>query len=164
MLITYKNFDKITFPVFRLESDNLEMADGILWSDNRVLDDRNMPGATLGLRRLQTPFKDIVPLPWSIPTVVNLIRNRGGSYIDSTGLVIYYEKTKMVKLAYYKIRKIQPQKTHSLVWVSNLNFPFTVPRPPDAGLTWAGILHINDFPWLLYEFAEKKLKRTIRKI
>ena len=49
------DYNNIDFPVFVLHTDNIELIDGILWIDNQVLDDKNMSGKTLGIRRLQSP-------------------------------------------------------------------------------------------------------------
>jgi len=57
---------EINFPVYVVHTDNIELIDGILWIDDQVLDDRNMPGDTLGKRRLQTPMKSLYPLKYMI--------------------------------------------------------------------------------------------------
>ena len=41
------NYEAIVFPVYTVHTDNVEMADGILWVEDQVLDDRNMKGKTL---------------------------------------------------------------------------------------------------------------------
>ncbi len=41
MLITYKDFNKIAFPAFLLESGNWERVDGLLFCDGQVVDDTN---------------------------------------------------------------------------------------------------------------------------
>ena len=48
--------DKLVFPCFVIHSDNVELIDGILWLDDQVLDDKNMSGHTLGIRRIQSPI------------------------------------------------------------------------------------------------------------
>ena len=164
MRITYKNFQKINFPLFKIESDNLELADGILWLDNQVVDDRNMPGKTLGIRRAQSPFKVLYKVKGAVPDVSSLIRNSAGTYLDNYGNIIFYEKTTFAQLKYYRIRKIQKRGTESMVWVGNINFPFIVPRPPAPGNKWAGVLHIKGVPWILYSFSETRQKTTRRKI
>ena len=52
----------LVFPIFVLHSDNVELLDGILWLDDQVLDDKNMKGRSLGIRRLQSPMKSLYPL------------------------------------------------------------------------------------------------------
>ena len=59
MVITYRTIGHVTFPAFPLPSSNWEEQDGLLYLENKLLDDKNMKGKTLGRRRLQTPFKDL---------------------------------------------------------------------------------------------------------
>ena len=51
MVITYKTLGHIAFPAFPLPSSNWEEQDGLLYLDNKLLDDKNMKGKTLGRRR-----------------------------------------------------------------------------------------------------------------
>jgi len=44
-------YDKLEFPVFVLHTNNIELIDGLLFIDKEILDDTNMKGKTLGLRR-----------------------------------------------------------------------------------------------------------------
>ena len=60
------NKDELQFPIYVIHSDNVELIDGIIWLDDQVLDDKNMKGDTLGLRRLQSPMKSIYPLKYMI--------------------------------------------------------------------------------------------------
>ena len=50
------------FPLYVVHTDEVIEADGILWIEDQVLDDKNMSGKTLGKRRLQTPMKSLYPL------------------------------------------------------------------------------------------------------
>ena len=130
----------LTFPLFILpENADIEEIDGILFADGKCLDDKNSAGSTLGRRRLQTSYPNIYPLTKAV-------------------------HDRMVPLKYHLIKKVQTKDHASLVWIEDINFPFEVPRPPDAGMYWAGILYEKSHPWLLYEFAEKQKKDTKRKI
>ena len=62
MVLTYKDIQRILFPVFSLPSSNIILSDGILYIDNYIIDDRNMEAETLGLRRLKTPMKPLYKL------------------------------------------------------------------------------------------------------
>ena len=42
--------------------------------------------------------------------------------------------------------------------------PFTIPRPPSEEIEYVGVLHLNELPWMLYEYSEIKLKDTKRKV
>ena len=95
--------DKLVFPCFVIHSDNVELIDGILWLDDQVLDDKNMSGHTLGIRRIQSPMNSIYPLRYMIEDITGLMRHRGKFFIDNLGKVFNYEKTETVKLQYHKI-------------------------------------------------------------
>ena len=84
MVITYKNFGHVAFPAFPLPSSNWEEQDGLLYLDNKLLDDKNMKGKTLGRRRLQTPFKDLIPLKASVTDTIGLIKHGNSAFIDKT--------------------------------------------------------------------------------
>lgn len=164
MIITYRDFKRLEFPVFKLKSNNWYTADGLVFLDGEILDDRNMEGKTLGARRLQSPFTNLYQLKECCQTSLALMKNTSGNYVDNLGRIFVYTKTKMVSLKYYKIRKIERKDTLSILWAENVNFGVRIPRPPPAECTWAGFLHIQDKPWMLYEYAVEKCKNTQRKI
>ena len=164
MIITFRDVQRITFPVFQVPSDNWSYSDGLLFIDDLLLDDTNMPGDTLGVRRVQTPFTELLPLRRSLINHVGLLKQSNKNFIDSKGVPFTYEKTKFCKLKYYKIRKVELKGTASLLWMHSITIPFTIPRPPEDGREWAGILHIGSTPWMLYEYSKIKLKDTRRKV
>jgi hypothetical protein len=69
-----------------------------------------------------------------------------------------------MSLKYLKIQKVILKDTASLLLIKGVSTPFTVPRPPSYGYDWAGILHVQKLPWMLYEYSETKLKDTKRKV
>lgn len=164
MVITLKTIDKVTFPVYALPHSNWEKADGLLFMEGKVLDDRNMPGDTLGVRRVQTPYPELFTLRKQLNNHLGILKQTSNCFIDSNGMPFIYEKTKVCKLQYYKIRKVERKEVASVVWLKGINFPFTVPRPPEDGFEWAGVLHYHGLPWLLYEYSEEKKKDTRRKV
>ena len=164
MAITYKGLSNVTYPAFRLPIMDWEFKDGLLIANNQIIDDTNMPGASLGVRRLQTPFKSLFPLEKSYDSPIAVIKETPGTYIDSIGKIFIYEKTIFSRLKYYKIKKIDKKITYSILWLHRVNFPIKIPRPPTPEFTWAGMLHIDYRPWLLYGYATEKLGDTRRKI
>ena len=46
------------YPVYVIHGEPEEL-DNMLWLNDQVIDDRNMLGETLGLRRLQNPMKSL---------------------------------------------------------------------------------------------------------
>jgi hypothetical protein len=85
-------------------------------------------------------------------------------YIDSRGKLFKYEKSKFCTLKYYKINRIERKRVASILWLHGVNVPFDIPRPPEDKYRWAGVLHIDGDPWILYDYAEEKKPDTRRKI
>jgi hypothetical protein len=164
MVITYKTVSKLKFPVFLLSSSNWHLADGLLFLDEKLLDDRNMPGDTLGIRRAQSPHREQYPLKRAVFNHNGLLKQYTKCFIDSNGAPFIYEKTKSMPLKYLRIKKVIKKEVASLLWVEGCSHPFTIPRPPEQGMNWAGILHLHGLPWMLYEYSETKQKNTHRKV
>jgi hypothetical protein len=70
----------------------------------------------------------------------------------------------MCTVKYFKIKRIERKEVATVLWVQGIPSPFTVPRPPEDGMIWAGILHYHGLPWLLYEYSETKKPDTRRKV
>ena len=164
MIVTYKSITKIVFPVYILPSSNWQEQDGLVYLDNRLVDDRNMAGKTIGIRRMQTPMQNLMPIKGSLDSLVAILKQSHKTFIDTNGLPFIYEKTKSCPLRYYKIKRIERKETASVLWLKGISFPFKVPRPPTMDLQWAGLLHLGNRPWLLYEYSEEKLSDTRRKV
>ena len=128
------------------------------------MDDKNLSGDTLGKRRLQTYFRDLVPLPKAVDNVTAIIKQPGGSYIDSKGKCFVYEKTKWGRVKYYKIKDIEYRENLCVLRLRGVRFAFTIPRPPAIGFNWVGVMHIDNHPWVLYEYAHEKLPDLRRKV
>ena len=164
MVVTFQTINKIAFPVFVLGSDNWDVQDGLVYLDGLILDDRNIKANTLGKRRLLTPYKNIYQLKRGIINHTGILKQNKNSFIDSKGTLFTYEKTKFATLKYLKIVEIRKKNTSSILFVEKCRTPFTLPRPPEEDMLYAGVLHLHEQPWLLYEYAATKLKDTKRKI
>ena len=165
VVITYRSLSKINFPAYILPSDNIWKEDGIVYVDGLVVDDRNMPSKSLGIRRLQTPFRDLLPLRKSVNSFNGIIKNMGNTcYMDSKGTIFIYEKTEMCSLEYHRIQRIDRKDTGSILWLKGIHFSFDIPRPPSPEMVWAGVLYFKGLPWKLYDFSETKLNKTKKKI
>lgn len=158
------DYDSISFPVFVVHTDNIELIDGILWIDNQVLDDKNMKGKTLGQRRLQSPMISLYPLKYMIQDEAEMIKHQGKYYIDNKGHFVEKHKTTRVKLKYQKILRVEKKNIVSMLWLKNCPFPFPLKRPLPENASWAGVLYRQGFPWVLYDLSEEKKKDTWRKI
>jgi len=163
MVITYKTIKNITFPIYRLRSDNWSYTDGLLFLDNEIIDDRNMPGNTLGLRRVQTSDPRLGKLNKQIISVQGLLKQATPYFIDSKGIPFIYQKTQMCTLKYKHINKVHKAEGSSFIICKKIP-PFRVPRPPETGQRYAGILYLKEWPYMLYEYSEGPKKDTRRKV
>tara|TARA_R100000231_G_scaffold122526_1_gene92705 strand:- start:2439 stop:2924 length:486 start_codon:yes stop_codon:yes gene_type:complete len=160
------NLKDITFPVFVL-SGEAEKQDNILWctqSDGTmgVVDDYNMKGETIGIRRIQSPFKSLYPLKYMLRDFRSLVKHRGKFYVDTKGKYFVYNKTTKANIIYKRIEKIQKKDVCTLVWVKDIPSPFEEVRPVTA--KYAGVLYLQNQPAFIYEFSNELRKKTWRKI
>jgi hypothetical protein len=163
MRITYKYLPQIVFPCYKLYSENITRQDGLVFIDTRILDDTNMPGKTLGMRRLLTPRKkELYRLKNGVQTIPDFLSHN--LWVDNSGTILRYEKTKVCKLRYYKIKKVELKETASVIWFFDIGFPFKVNRPPPSLAAYARLICFNGIPWLIYDFASEKGKDTSRKV
>lgn len=81
---------KIQYPIYII-SEEPEEIDGLLLIGDQVVDDKNMPGKTLGMRRLQTPMQSKYPLRYQLDDEVAMMKHRGKHFIDSNGIYWYDE-------------------------------------------------------------------------
>ena len=164
MYITYKQLHKINFPIYVLPSNEWYVKDNVLFLNDLVLDERNMPGETIGIRRLQSRRKDLFKLRRIIFNVEDLVKSNKKHFIDSHGKAFTYERKYSSKLKTYRIKRIQRKETASLLWLYEVPNPITIPRPPDQGTSFVRILHIGDSPWLFYDYVGECLKPTYRRV
>ena len=158
------DYNNIDFPVFVLHTDNIELIDGILWIDNQVLDDKNMSGKTLGIRRLQSPMKSLYSLKYMLEDETDLLHHQGKFYIDSSGVFFIKIKTTNTQLKYHKIMRVEKKTIASRLWLKDCPFPFPLKRPLPENASWAGVLYRDGIPWIIYDLSEEKKKDTWRKI
>ena len=97
---------KIEFPIYVIGTEEIEERDGVLFADGKVVDDTNMTGSTLGVRRLQTSLPNLYPLKYMLEAMPNLMRHRGYNYIDKKGNLFSYMKENFYPMKYHKITEI----------------------------------------------------------
>lgn len=164
LLVTYRQISQIKFPIFKLPSSNWYRSDGLLFLDGSILDDKNQTGATLGARRLQTPHENLHPLRNMLATHRGLLKEGHTCYIDSSGRPFIYQKTQYCSVKYLEIKKVELKETACLLWLKGAKQPFTTPRPPSPEMKWAGVLHLRNLPWMLYDYSEEYQESKRRKV
>lgn len=154
------------FPLFVLPSSNWIVTDKVVFLDGKVVDERNLPGKTLGIRRLQSGRKDLLPLKRAVMDIPQLLNCNKKYFIDSVGNLITYEKTYSSKLVCYRIKRIEKKDVASLLILEGVPSPITVKRLPMLvdRCPWARVLHVRGAPWILYDFVGTKRKDTYRRI
>jgi hypothetical protein len=163
-LVTLKDLPKIRFPVFVLPSDDWYETDKVLFMDGKVIDEKNMPAETLGVRRLQCGRSDLLPLKKAIFNLPDLIQCKTKNFIDRYGKPFSYMKTYNSRLKSYRIRDIEKKEIASLLWLQGVPSPFTIERPPIGEPEYARMLHLNGSPWLVYDYGRSPEKDTYRRV
>lgn len=163
--ITYQSIHLIQFPIYPINSDNLDWTDGLVYLDGDILDDTNQLGKTLGQRRLQTPFMGLYTLKNMGRDYLSLLHGRTGQYyIDNLGTIFFYEKTRFAKIQPCKIIEVQLKDTYTAIKVAKVNSLVVVPRAPRQEHKWANMLFIDNLPWKIHSFSEEKDKARRIKI
>jgi hypothetical protein len=164
MIVTFLDFPNLKFPLYVLPSDDWYVIDGVLFLQEQVVDETNMPGATLGIRRLQCGRNDLLPLNKAILDVPGLTHTRTKFFIDNGGKPFIYQKTLRSKLKTYRIKRVDLKETVSVLWLYDWPSPFTIARPPPKDFPYVRFLHYKGAPWLLYDYVRTPVKETYRRV
>lgn len=161
----FKDIRTIKFPVFSLPSIDWYKMDGVLFiNEGLVLDDTNMPGKTLGIRRLQCGRKDLCRLKAAYLKFQDMLASKHRFFIDSNGTPFIYERTVNSPLIYHKVKRIETKNTASILWLNAIPYPFTLEHPPYGNANWARVLYYKGGPWIVYDYAEERGKDSYRRV
>lgn len=155
MFKTVKDLRNLQFPLYPIHSDNWYQQDGLTYVETSIVDDRNKPGNSIGLRRLQSGRKNLYKLRNPAFYVKDLITSRKKHFISSCGVPFTYEKTGFQHIKYHEIKRFDLRDDFTFVWLRDITIPLEIPRPPPnyKDIPWARILYYNQVPWLVYEFS-----------
>ena len=156
--------DEIQFPIYVIGTENITKRDGVIFADGFVVDDTNMKGDSIGMRRLQTSLPNLYDLKYMIKSLTGLVKHRGTCYIDNKGRVFHYIKENFYPLKYHKITNVSKKDTFTLLWLEGINSPIEVERPPTVENRWAGMIHRGNAPWFLWDYSTEKEKDSRRKV
>lgn len=151
------------FPLYVL-TEEPEVIDGLVWINDEVVDDRNMLGETLGMRRLQTPMKSLYSLHRQIDEPRNVYRHRGKHFIDSNGTYYYKELKPIGAVQYHKIATIKEKQGMRIIRCQDLAITLKTRTPPPVNAKWCGVLYVKNMPWTLWEYSETKKKNRKKKV
>lgn len=171
--------EEISYPVFKLKNDRPIVENGVVLyitskidsDDNEIInhyivDDTNVPGDTLGRRRLKlkTEGVKLFRLNKAIFFIGDLVKvaNSKTWFIDNNGKIFNYKKETRAKLSFHKIIKVFHIPSGGvIVEVEGIATRFKAMNPPNVDCRFAGILHSSK-SLILYGFYDKKYKETWR--
>lgn len=161
----FKDIKNIKFPIYALPSSDWYKQDGVLFiNDGMVLDDTNMPGTSLGIRRLQCGRKDLCTLKKAFTDFTDMLKSKHKIFIDSAGIPFIYHKTFNSPLIHHTVKSIEPKDDHSIVWLRNIPYPMNISRPPYDEARYARILYYKGSPWLIYDFVLEKGRDSYKRV
>ena len=161
--LNYKHvLRNIEFPVYTISSEEVYVEDGLLFVNEKIVDDRNQIGDTIGKRRLTTEHK-LGTLGKICFNYIEMLDAPSTKFIDTKGNPFNYVKTKMLSVVSYRINKKIAKDNYTVLFLKGVNCPFIVPRYPHTE-EWAQILEYDGLPWKLYSLSEKQVKTFRRKI
>lgn len=155
--VTKDTIYRVTFPVFKLNSDEIQYFKGVTSCQGKVVDDINLPGENLGQRRVHIDKELRYKLDYCATDYITMLQANYRHFIDTKGKTFSYKKTKACKIKSYKIVSIKNADYFSLLKVRGLSKVFEIHRPPPAGYSWASVIFLGDFPWQILEFSEERL-------
>jgi len=156
---------EIVFPVFKMRQYNkLETIDNIVYVHTHwqsyVLDNRNLQGDTIGVRRLKMrdsniyPFKTIVKNPRDL--VVSAKTN--DTFVDNSGAIFKYQKTKRCDILCFEIKSVIFANSKAIVHFWEYPTPLVIPSNIcDTSYKYACIVKYGAY-YMLYSLEENYIK------
>lgn len=168
----------VNWPIYPLpkntsfrEYNGLKLAKGPTTEEWKLLDAPNLPQATLGLRRLNyrsaptlenyALFKLSLPI-YRYSDIFQYI-NSTNLFIDTSGKIIDYTRSRYVPLVYHKIKKFIEVEGGYTIYVEDIHMPLFLNREPTLEDRYVGVLHIGR-GYLLYSTEPTILPNTRRMI
>ena len=165
----FKSIFDIDFPIFAITKSYIKIWDELnvkyikTPSGTYVLDNKNLSGNTLGERRVQlkTSLRYIPRKAYY--NITQLIKSNNKTYIDNTGCVFTYKKTRMVPLKYYKVMDVVSTEEGCILLIKGINFKIRTSCRSAFTINYVGLLTTGK-GFILYETSEVKKRDTVRKI
>ena len=172
------NLLEISWPVFRLGEHKPTIENNLVYYSKeyvdkesletkiglRIVDDKSVQGATLGLRRLSIVGARLFPIRQALYFLGDLIKiaKQTTWFIDNTGKVFQYRKSSRAKLTAHKITKVLPlDGMGAVIEVQSLPQRFKCMYAPKPDQYYAGILRWG-LGYVLYGFYNEAFKTTHR--
>jgi len=169
------NLTEIHWPVYKLGTEKPLEEDGVLFfirngketASIEILDDKTLPASSLAGRRLKlfSQGTKLFKLKLALFFLGDLIKIATKSmwFIDSSGNIFQYTKSKLVPLVFKRITNVVPSVGCSLIEVEDIMTRFKTLFSPLAEQKYAGLLKL-DRGYILYGLYDTIHENTIRKI
>lgn len=163
---------EIVWPVFRLGENQPTERDGLVFyythyvdemnvetATIRVVDDKNLPQANLGLRRLalKAAGEPLFPIRTAIYFLADLVKLAKATtwFVDSSGRIFHYEKTTRAKLTTKRIKQVLPAAGLGCVFeLAGIPHRFKAMRRPEEHELYARVLKLG-MSFIFYGFCEE---------
>ena len=157
MILTCKNYNSVVWPIYGLHSRNIFYEDGLVIShNNRLIDDKTIPGDTLGRRRLKMMDLALYNFKTTNRSFIELIRNVDCPlYMDNVGRMVTYKKTVWARIEPAKIIKMADHG----VWLEGASYPIMVAVLPPVGTVHCEALILDKYPIGIYSYMHSKKAR-----
>ena len=174
---------EIHFPVFRLlkqrpqtvadmsmyENTYLDLNTANEYTHSKIIDDTSIDKPDLATRRLHLESRGykLYPLKLCAFFLHDFLKLAGHGYwfIDSSGKIFKYRKTRSVPLRFYKVSKVIPSPSMgSIIEVEGIPSRYkTMTFLHDSYNKWAGFLWVDGAP-LFYGVFDQQYRNTHRMI
>jgi hypothetical protein len=167
------NLEKIVYPVFLVPKPVFREGLSILHlnkdNDIEYLDDLDIQENTLGKRRLilANSNKKLLELKTALYFLKDIIKlsSSDTQFIDSSGELFYYKKSRLVPLEFKPITKVIPMLSGgALLEIDGENPRYKIMYAPNLDEKYVGLLRVNPHVYLVYGVYKNLHTNTKRKI
>jgi len=139
-----------------------------------ILDNKNLNGSTIGIRRLKIDESELYNTKGSIFILADLIESirkkpsNNWVFVDTNGITFKYKKTKFVPLIWRKINKATKLSTITLLNVDKIFQTFELPNSFWSKFRcednlYLGLLNFGDH-YMIYDISVEYRKDSRRKV
>ena len=176
------NLEKIVWPVFRLGEREPQQDNGVIYyateytdldtSENtgtlRIVDDTNIEAPTLSRRRLELLVQEVqlFPIRQAIYFLGDLLKIAKNTtwFIDSTGILFQYSKTRRARIVVRRITKVLPTEgLGAVIEVEGIAHRFKTVFKPDADAQYAAVLQCG-LSYIFYGLYKDKPNESWRMV
>jgi hypothetical protein len=137
-----------------------------------ILDNKNLAGKTLGIRRLSLDYSNSSIYPMlelkkgTITNIVELIKKGNGLYVDDSGHIFKYKKSGKTKILCFKITKrdIPIESSKVSIFIQKINRFFELPNEYESIIANYARILLFKGDYYLYDLSEVEVPEEIIRI